>query len=274
MIEITFPPKVSSLKAEGLTQYDTGQRIEISGTGITTETVQVHFAASGQSSAIIKPGTVVDGTITAEIPDSVLAMGRTVTAWAYVITGDERETKYTVVLPVVSRVRPQDYISPAEPPYLTANELSNRIVTAEDTVTALTTELTTARNGEASLDERLDGIDLEVGKKASKAQPAWITATLLNAWEAFDVNNTPQYMMDEFGFVHFRGAVKSGVAGTVAMTLQAKYRPKATEFTSGRDSIGKGASGYVTTSGSLVPTNAAYTNYVTLNYEYYVGVTS
>ena len=58
--------------------------------------------------------------------------------------------------------------------------------------------------------------------KANKAQESWITPTLLNAW----VGNQPvRYLKDEFGFVHLKGIVNGGVAGSVIFTLPTGYRP-------------------------------------------------
>lgn len=218
MITVNFPPNISSLTAPGLTQYDTGQIISMTGTGITTETVQVHFAASGQSGAIVKTGTVLGGVITAEIPDSVLAMGRTITAWAYVIDGDARETRYTAVLPVVNRARPQDYISPAEPPYLTANELNDRIVTAETAVTELSDGLTD-RYTKTETDGLLAG-------KANKQQEDWITPTLVNGWVA-RTDNVIKYRKDQLGKVTIQGQISSG-SDVVMFTLPSGYRPSHT----------------------------------------------
>lgn len=223
MIQITFPTGVDSLTAKGLTQYDTGQRIEISGTGVTTETVQVHFAASGQSSAIIKPGTVVDSTITAEIPDSVLAMGRTVTAWAYVIDGDERETKYTVVLPVVSRVRPQDYISPAEPPYVTGNELLTDINALDgrlDTVEAVNagTRLTAAESGLAARYTKTEA-DALLAKKITNLNTEWFEATLMNTATGY-----LRYRLNGLGNIEIKASVSQAVIGSSIVSLPAGFR--------------------------------------------------
>ena len=63
--------------------------------------------------------------------------------------------------------------------------------------------------------------------KANKKQEDWITPTLLNGWYAIRPNEPPQYMKDEFGFVHFRGAISKGATATsnVAFILPAEYRP-------------------------------------------------
>lgn len=62
---------------------------------------------------------------------------------------------------------------------------------------------------------------------AKKAQGTWITPTLINGWYAIRATEPPQYMKDEFGFVHFRGAVAKGASATsnVPFSLPATYRP-------------------------------------------------
>lgn len=61
--------------------------------------------------------------------------------------------------------------------------------------------------------------------KANKAQEDWITPTLLNGWVNFDASTPLRYMKDEMGFVHFKGAVKSGASGQSCMQLPTAYRP-------------------------------------------------
>ncbi len=65
--------------------------------------------------------------------------------------------------------------------------------------------------------------------KAQKQQPQWILATLRNDWVNFDPAwSQVGYMRDDFGFVHLRGLIKSGVTavGTLIFILPPGYRPK------------------------------------------------
>mgnify|MGYP000406658769 CR=1 FL=1 len=55
---------------------------------------------------------------------------------------------------------------------------------------------------------------------------SWTAPTLLNSWVNYGAAyNTAGYMKDAQGFVHLRGLVKTGVAGTVIFILPAGYRP-------------------------------------------------
>lgn len=58
-------------------------------------------------------------------------------------------------------------------------------------------------------------------------QEAWIAPTFTNSWVNYDsaIFNPAGYMKDTLGFVHLRGLVKSGTAGTAIFTLPAGYRP-------------------------------------------------
>ena len=101
-------------------------------------------------------------------------------------------------------------------------------------------------------------IDTLYREKANKAQEAWITPTLLNGWIA-GAFGTPQYMLDELGFVHLRGSIKNGVVGQAAFTLPTGYRPssiKAWISTSGYEAFN---TGFITTSG-LFAANKLNTN--------------
>lgn len=62
-------------------------------------------------------------------------------------------------------------------------------------------------------------------EKANKVQEAWITPTLVNGW----VEDQPvRYIKDSFGFVHLKGALKTGLSGTAAFNLPIGYRPPQT----------------------------------------------
>ena len=71
---------------------------------------------------------------------------------------------------------------------------------------------------------RVTTANTNLGLKATKTQPSFTNATpLTNSWAA--ATSAPGYFKDEFGIVHLRGAVKSGVAGTQVFTLPSGYQP-------------------------------------------------
>ena len=115
-----------------------------------------------------------------------------------------------------------------------ASDFTADVATKQSDVTskynAFDASVTTANQTITDILALTDGVQqmgAELNKKANKAQEAWITPTLLNGWYAIRTLEPPQYMKDEFGFVHFRGAVSKGASATsnVAFQLPTGYRP-------------------------------------------------
>lgn len=220
MISITFPPGTTSLQIADIRQYDSGQVLEISGTGITTETVEGHFDVAGRGHTYDIEATVADGKITLEIPQYVTAFGRTIRCYLYVITENYRITKFEVVVPVKPRAKPADYISPAEPPYMSASELKAQL---------------------DGLDSRVDGAEAEIGQrytktevdgflagKLTKVPVSKITPTLLNSFTSYGETWTVRFWIDAESYVRAEGFLKVGdvtAAGTEIFRFPAGFRP-------------------------------------------------
>jgi len=65
-------------------------------------------------------------------------------------------------------------------------------------------------------------------QKANKRQGDWIEPTLLNGWINFGAPFAGcSYFKDNFGIIHLRGVVKSGVIGQAFYNLPVGYRPSA-----------------------------------------------
>ena len=56
----------------------------------------------------------------------------------------------------------------------------------------------------------------------------WVDMVLVNSWAEVGATLTPQYCKDSNGFVHFRGALKSGGATATFCTLPQGFRPPRT----------------------------------------------
>lgn len=62
-------------------------------------------------------------------------------------------------------------------------------------------------------------------KKAEKDAPNWITPTLLNGWELYNVSTPIGYYKDAMGIVRLRGMAKSGSNAKPLFILPIGYRP-------------------------------------------------
>ena len=75
----------------------------------------------------------------------------------------------------------------------------------------------------ANLNKIENGIATLDAEKADKAQEAWITPTLTNGWVS-EPTDPVGYLKDQFGWVRFKGKIKDGTLGTVALTMPVGYR--------------------------------------------------
>lgn len=104
-------------------------------------------------------------------------------------------------------------------------------LTAEETATANNKISAVKGKTFADVNARFEELETQSialdAKKANKSQEAWITPTLINGWYAIRTGEPPQYMKDEFGFVHVRGIVSKGESSTinVPFVFAKGYRP-------------------------------------------------
>ena len=104
-IKIIFPAETASVTAPSLHQWDYGQILEIESADLLP-IVEVHFACSGMTEAIVRPCSVNNGLATVSIPDMCLEHAGTIMAWVFEINGTEGMTRKTISIPVKSRVKP------------------------------------------------------------------------------------------------------------------------------------------------------------------------
>lgn len=90
----------------GLYQWDFGQVLEIECVELGSEIMEVHFACSGMTEAIVRPCTFANGVGTVTIPDQCLEQASTITAWIYSIDTKQGHTVKTINISVTARTRP------------------------------------------------------------------------------------------------------------------------------------------------------------------------
>ena len=105
-IKVVFPTGAASITVAGLYQWDYGQTLEIECPEIGSEIVEVHFACTGMSEAIVRPCTFVSGIGTVIIPDRCLEQTSPITAWIYKVDSKQGHTIKTITLPLTARTRP------------------------------------------------------------------------------------------------------------------------------------------------------------------------
>ena len=99
--------------AYGLHQWDYGQKLEIHGLDLPPA-VEIHFAASGDTEALVRIGFTVDKVTTAAIPDTLLEQEKDIRAYVYVSDAEHGETVKTINLPMTRRPRPEAWTGSEE----------------------------------------------------------------------------------------------------------------------------------------------------------------
>lgn len=109
MITVRFTDDIENITAtEHLYQWDIGKILNIKGLNVGSP--KVHFTTKGDETALVVQSELVNGDINAVIPDKVLQSGKAVTAYIYLEAGVSKYTIKTITIPVIARVKPNDYV--------------------------------------------------------------------------------------------------------------------------------------------------------------------
>ena len=117
-ITADFSGGEKTVTTEPLYQWDTGQKLALSGLPATSTDIQVHFANAAMAQAIVKATAIENSLPTCDIPNEFLQYGSAAKARAWVFyraSDTEGYTVRTVLIPVTPRKRPNDYVSPEDP---------------------------------------------------------------------------------------------------------------------------------------------------------------
>ena len=117
-ITADFSGGEKTVTTEPLYQWDTGQKLALSGLPATSTDIQVHFANAAMAQAIVKATAIENSLPTCDIPNEFLQYGSASRARAWVFyraSNTEGYTVRTVLIPVTPRKRPNDYVSPEDP---------------------------------------------------------------------------------------------------------------------------------------------------------------
>lgn len=124
MLQALFTNNIDCVTVEGLTQWDMGQELQITLSGLPSS-FQVHFANKGSKEAYVVEATATSGVAIVPIPNAVLRSDKTVVAWVYITGTETGETIRTIILPITPRTKPSDYV------YIETGTLTYNIVIAE-----------------------------------------------------------------------------------------------------------------------------------------------
>lgn len=113
MIQAKFENGYRLCRVQGLTQWDYGQTLEITGLDLPASP-QVHFWRQGATEAYTIVGATRDGVTTVSIPDQLLQEYGVIQAYVYLTDIQSGETVRTVYMTVDPRPKPDTYTEPGE----------------------------------------------------------------------------------------------------------------------------------------------------------------
>lgn len=142
-IKVVIPENTTNITVGGLHQWDYGQVLEIECVELGSEIMEVHFACSGMTEAIVRPCTFANGVGTVTIPDRCLEQASNITAWVYQINGTQGHTVKTITLPIVARIRPS---KSQDVPTEYINKYAEALTEINEAVNALENGNITAKN--------------------------------------------------------------------------------------------------------------------------------
>lgn len=146
-IKAFIPSGKDAITVSGLYQWDYGQVLEIESADMGSEVVEVHFACTSMSEAIVRPCTFTNGVGTVTIPDDCLEQASAITAWIYEIEGTQGKTRKVLTLSVVARTRPS---VARDIPQEISNRYTELITEVNEAVDALESGNVTAKRAESA----------------------------------------------------------------------------------------------------------------------------
>ena len=147
MIKVNLSNAENVLSDSHLYQWDLNQTLEIR--GLTAATApQIHFSVRGIKAALVTQSEISDNVITVKIPNLILQYGKDVNAYVYIAENDAKSTVKTIIIPVVSRAKPADYVYDEDVP--------------ESVKEKLDAEIARSTQADANHDNRLNAIEAEL----------------------------------------------------------------------------------------------------------------
>ena len=147
MIKVNLSNAENVLSDSHLYQWDLNQTLEIRGLNVATAP-QIHFSVRGIKAALVVQSEISADVITVKIPNLILQYGKDVNAYVYIAENDAKSTVKTIIIPVVSRAKPADYVYDEDVP--------------ESVKEKLDAEIARSTQADANHDNRLNAIEAEL----------------------------------------------------------------------------------------------------------------
>lgn len=110
MISVTFTSDIEHITCNThVYQWDMKRTLEIKGLTFD-DTPVVHFANKMSKSAIVVEPTIANGTLVADIPNSLLCEPHHIIAYVYSLDDNQCKTVKTVFIPLEKRPKPDDFV--------------------------------------------------------------------------------------------------------------------------------------------------------------------
>lgn len=110
MISVTFTSDIENITCNThVYQWDMKRTLEIKGLTFD-DTPVVHFANKMSKSAIVVEPTIANGTLVADIPNSLLCEPHHIIAYVYSLDDNQCKTVKSVFIPLEKRPKPDDFV--------------------------------------------------------------------------------------------------------------------------------------------------------------------
>lgn len=189
-----IPSGQTEITVNGLHQWDYGQTLEIHSNDLSP-IIEVHFACSGMTEAVVRSCSVSGGVTRASIPDRCIEQTTPIVAWVYCIDGTSARTVATIKLPIIARAKPAPGASIPE------------VITDKYTelVSAINEQVATLKEGNVTVANAIEAGHATSADQATNATNATNADTATNAnhaqssgkWNLSKDNPTATYNIGE-----------------------------------------------------------------------------
>ena len=157
-----------------LYQYDVGQALRITGTGLTLPP-SIHFTNRSKDVALIVASTMDGDAVVVNIPNTLLAEPEDIVAYLYVVDENAGQTVHLIRIPIVRRQKPEDWEPLLDEDLISFERLDYRVSKLEQDWTGAFDET------QAYLQELLVSVNGVVSSSVSLSMGMYANHTVFNS---------------------------------------------------------------------------------------------